>query len=81
MARALELYDDGTIYLLLMVDVAAQKTFWNVFHWQPAETRSAQVGSVEARKMLEDEVREMTDAVRQAVELLVDHLPDQTAAD
>ena len=37
MARALELYEDGTLYLLLMVDVAPQRTMGNVFHWQPSE--------------------------------------------
>jgi hypothetical protein len=80
MARALELYEDGTLYLLMMVDVGAQKTFWNVFTWMPTETQSAPVGSVEAGKMLEDGVSEMTEAVRQAVELLLENLPDQGEA-
>jgi hypothetical protein len=36
----------------------------------------ARVGSVEAEKMLDDGVRELTDALKCGVEVFVDNLPD-----
>jgi len=36
----------------------------------------ARVGSVEAEKMLDDGVRELTDALKRGVEVFVDKLPD-----
>jgi hypothetical protein len=37
---------------------------------------SAPVGSVEAEKMLEDGIRELTDALKRGVEVFVEKLPD-----
>jgi hypothetical protein len=70
MSRSLELRDDGLILLHLLVLVAPQKVMGSYFAWESGE-RSAPVGSVEAEKMLEDAVSELSDALREAVEVFV----------
>lgn len=76
MARALELFDDGTLHLYLVVDVGPERTMGNYFHWTLKQPASAPVGSVEAERMLDDGVRELANAVKQGVEVFVDRLPD-----
>ncbi len=44
------------------------------FDWQSGD-RSAPVGSAEAEKMLEDAVRELSDALRQGIDVFIEHLP------
>ena len=74
MSRSLELRDDGLILLHLLVLVAPQRTMGNYFAWESGE-RSAPVGSVEAEKMLEDAVNELSDALREGVDVFVQHVP------
>jgi serine/threonine protein kinase len=74
MSRSLELRDDGLILLHLLVLVAPYKTMGNYFAWQSGE-RSAQVGGAEAEKMLEDAVRDLTEALTQAVNVFIEHVP------
>lgn len=73
MSRCLELSDDGLLLLHMLVLVAPRRTMGNYFSWEPGE-RSAPVGSVEAEKMLEDSVRELTDALSKAVDVFIEHV-------
>ena len=75
MGRSVELFEDGMIQLRLMVHVGPQELMGTDFDWTLGET-SAPVGSVEAEKMLEDGVRELTDALKRGVEVFVEKLPD-----
>jgi serine/threonine protein kinase len=74
MSRSLELLSNGLILLHLLVLVGPEGTMGSYFDWQ-LEEMSAPVGSVEAEKMLEDAVRELSDALRQGVDVFVEHLP------
>ena len=74
MARALELFADGTLYLHMLVEVAPAISMGSEFHWQPQGRDGVPVGSIEAQELLEVRVREMTAALKQAVEILVDRL-------
>jgi hypothetical protein len=75
MSRCLELFDDGTLRLLLMVHVGPEGVMGTYFDSQ-LEIRSAPVGSVEADKMLEDGVRDLSDALKTAVDVFVERQPD-----
>jgi serine/threonine protein kinase len=75
MSRCLELFDDGTLRLLLMVHVGPEGVIGTFFDWQ-SEVRSAPVGSVEAEKMLEDGIRDLSDALKKAVDVFVEKQPD-----
>lgn len=75
MSRAVELFSDGTLVLLLMVDVSPEGVMGNHFLWR-FDYRSAPVGSVEAEKMIDDGVRQMTEALKQGVEVFIEQLPD-----
>jgi serine/threonine protein kinase len=75
MARSVELFDDGLIQLRLMVNVGPQGVMGTDFDWTSGET-SAPLGSVEAEKMLEDGIRELTEALKRGVEVFVEKLPD-----
>jgi serine/threonine protein kinase len=73
--RSVELFDDGVIQLRLMVHVGPQGVMGTDFDWTLGEM-SAPVGSVEAEKMLEDGIRDLTDALKRGVEVFVEKLPD-----
>lgn len=76
MSRSLELLEDGSLVLHLMVDVGPDGVMATNYNWhRPAA--SAPVGSIEAAKMLETGVRELAVAVRDGVEALVEALPEQ----
>jgi serine/threonine protein kinase len=75
MGRSVELFNDGDLQLRLMVHVGPQGVMGTDFDWV-LDDRSAPVGSVEAEKMLDDGVRELTDALKRGVEVFVDNLPD-----
>jgi len=75
MSRCLELFDDGTLRLHLMVYVGPEGTMGSDFHWQSSD-RSAPAGSVEAEKMLEDGISELTEALKAGIDVLVDKQPD-----
>jgi serine/threonine protein kinase len=75
MGRSLELFNDGDLQLRLMVHVGPQGVMGTDFDWM-LEERSAPAGSVEAEKMLDDGVRELSDALKRGVEVFVDKLPD-----
>jgi serine/threonine protein kinase len=75
MGRSLELFNDGDLQLRLMVHVGPQGVMGTDFDWVLDE-RSAPVGSVEAEKMLDDGIRDLTDALKRGVEVFVDKLPD-----
>ena len=75
MSRCLELVEDGSLRLHLLVLVGPEGVFGTEFSWQ-ADTRSAPVGSVEAEQMLEEGVRDLADALAKALDVFVDRLPD-----
>jgi serine/threonine protein kinase len=75
MGRSVELFDDGVIQLRLMVHVGPQGLMGTDFDWTLGET-SAPVGSVQAEKVLEDGIRELTDALKRGVEVFVEKLPE-----
>lgn len=79
MSRCLELVEDGSLRLHLLVQVGPEGVFGTEFSWQ-ADTRSAPVGSIEAEKMLEDGVRDLADALAKAIDVFVDGLPDTNQA-
>jgi len=75
MSRSLELFNDGDLVLHLMVHVGPQGLMGSDFHWQSGKL-SAPVESLEAEKMLESGAHELTEALKQGVEVFVDRLPD-----
>jgi hypothetical protein len=75
-SRALELFEDGSLYLHLLVLVAPEGVAGQAFSWQPGRNLKAPVGSIEAAKMLEDAVAELMLQVPPALEVLIEKLPD-----
>jgi serine/threonine protein kinase len=76
MSRCLELFDDGTLRLLLMVFVGPEGVMGTDFDSQ-LEVRSAPVGSVEAEKMLEDGIMDLSEALTAGIDVFVEKQPDQ----
>lgn len=74
MGRCLELFDDGTLRLLLMVHVGPEGVMGTDFDSQLG-IRSAPVGSVEAEKMLEDGVSDLAVALKAGIEVFVEKQP------
>jgi hypothetical protein len=79
MSRCLELIEDGSLRLHMLVLVGPEGVFGTEFSWQ-ADTRPAPVGSVEAEKMLNDGVRDLAEALDKAIEVFVEKLPDTNQA-
>jgi hypothetical protein len=79
MSRCLELIEDGSLRLHMLIQVGPEGVFGTEFSWQ-ADTRSAPVGSVEAEKMLTDGVEDLAKALAQAIDVFVEKLPDTNQA-
>jgi serine/threonine protein kinase len=75
MSRAVELFGDGSLVLLLMVDVGPEGVAGARSEWRFKYT-SAPVGSVEAEKMLDDGVAEMAAELHRGIEVFIQQLPD-----
>jgi hypothetical protein len=75
MSRSLELLESGLLALHLMVHVGREGLMATSYNWH-RPVASAPVGTVEAELMLEDGVRELTDALREGIDVLVKELPD-----
>ena len=76
MSRSLEIFDDGQLTLRLWVHVAPEGVAGGYyFDWQNAY-ESTHVGSVEAEKVLEDGIRDLSSALKNGVDAFVDHLPE-----
>ena len=75
LSRSLELLDNGLIVLNLLVLVSPKATMGNYFARESGD-RTATVGSIEAEKLLEDAVSELTEALKQGIDVFVEHLPD-----
>jgi serine/threonine protein kinase len=75
MGRCLELFDDGTLRLLLMVHVGPEGVMGTDFDSR-LEVRSAPVGSVEAEKMLEIGIRDLSEALKTGIDVFVEKQPD-----
>lgn len=77
MGRSLELMEDGTLNLHLMVHVGPEGVMATMFNWHPS-VASAMVGTVEAEQMLDEGVRELVEQLQQGVDVFVEHLPDSS---
>jgi len=75
MSRCLELFDDGALRLLLMVFVGPEGVM-GAYYDSQLPIRSAPVGSVEAEKMLEDGMRDLSEALKTGIDVFVDKQPD-----
>jgi hypothetical protein len=78
MSRSVELLDDGTLLLHMMIHVGLEGVMATNFNWH-REVSAAPVGSVEAEKMLDDGVRELAEALGHGIDVFVDQLPDAHA--
>ncbi len=76
MSRALELFEDGTLQLFLMVHVGPAQTMGTHFDWSLRKPASAPAGSIKFEQILDEGVGDLVDAVAKAVEVFVDQLPD-----
>jgi hypothetical protein len=76
MSRSMELFSDGDFLLRLWVHVGPERTMGSFFDWQSPD-RSAPVGSVEMEKMLQDAVAELSQGLRQGVDVFVEQLPPE----
>ncbi|MGI8940214.1 MAG: hypothetical protein ACR2JF_18755, partial [Iamia sp.] len=79
MARSLELMEDGTLNLHLMVDVGLDGVMATMFNWH-RPMASAMVGTVEAERMFDNGVRDLVEQLQQGVDVFVDQLPDSRSA-
>jgi hypothetical protein len=79
LSRSLELLGNGLIVLSLLVLVSPKATMGNYFTWGSGN-RTATVGSIEAEQLLEDAVSELTEALKQGIDVFVEHLPDPADA-
>jgi serine/threonine protein kinase len=77
MGRSLELMEDGTLNLHLMVHVGPEGVMATTFNWHPP-VASAMVGTVEAEQMLDEGVRDLVEQLQQGVDVFVEHLPDSS---
>jgi serine/threonine protein kinase len=75
LSRSLELLGNGLIVLNLLVLVSPKATMGNYFTWESGD-RSATVGSIEADQMLEDALGELSDALKQGIDVFVERMPD-----
>lgn len=76
MSRALELLDDGSLHLYLMVFVGPSGVMGSYFSWALQQPAAAPVGSIQAEQMLESGIQELAKALEKGVESCVDHTPD-----
>jgi serine/threonine protein kinase len=74
LSRSLELLDNRRIVLTLLVLVGPKATMGNYFIWESGD-RSAAVGSIEAEQMLEGAIGELSQALKQGVDVFVERLP------
>jgi len=75
LSRSLELLDNGLIVLNLLILVSPKATMGNYFNWESGD-RAATVGSIEAEKMLDDTLGELSEALKQGIDVFVERLPD-----
>jgi serine/threonine protein kinase len=74
MSRSVELFSDGNFVLRLWVFIGPQKVMGSFFNWQSPDM-SAPVGSVEMEKVLQDGIAELSQNLKQGVDVLVEKLP------
>jgi serine/threonine protein kinase len=75
LSRSLELLGDGRVVLNLLVLVSPKATMGSYFAWESGD-RAAAAGSIEAEQMLGDAVGELSEALKQGIDVFVDSLPD-----
>jgi len=75
LSRSLELLGNRRIVLNLLVLVSPKATMGNYFTWESGD-RSAAVGSIEAEQMLEGAIAELSQALKQGIDVFVERLPD-----
>jgi hypothetical protein len=69
------LLGNGRIVLNLLVLVSPKATMGSYFSWESGD-RAAGVGSIEAEQMLGDAVGELSEALKQGIDVFVERLPD-----
>jgi hypothetical protein len=68
------LLGNGLIVLNLLLLVSPRATMGNYFTWESGD-RTAAVGSIDAEKMLQDALGELSEALKQGIDVFVEHLP------
>ena len=74
MSRSVELFSDGDLLLRLWVFVGRMKGMGSFFNWQSPDM-SAPVGSVEMENLLQDGIAQLSQNLKQGVDVFVEHLP------
>lgn len=74
MSRSVELFSDGDFLLRLWVFVGRMKGMGSFFNWQSLDM-SAPVGSVEMEKILQEGIAQLSQNLKQGVDVFVEHLP------
>jgi hypothetical protein len=74
MSRSVELFSDGDLLLRMWVFVGRMKGMGSFFNWQSPDM-SAPVGSVEMENMLQDGIAQLSQNLKQGVDVFVEHLP------
>lgn len=75
MSRSLELVDDGTLLLNLLVLVGLEGVMHTDFSWQ-SEVMSAPIGTIEAEKMLDDGIKTLAEQLQRAIDVFVERFPE-----
>ena len=74
MSRSVELFSDGDLLLRLWVLVGRMKGMGSFFNWQSPDM-SAPVGSIEMENLLQDGIAQLSENLKQGVDVFVEHLP------
>ena len=74
MSRSVELFSDGDLLLRLWVFVGRMKGMGSFFNWQSPDM-SAPVGSIEMENLLQDGIAQLSENLKQGVDVFVEHLP------
>lgn len=74
MSRSAELFSDGAFLLRLWVHVGPEKTLGAFYDWQSDDV-AAPVGTIQLEKLLQDGIAQLSQALKQAVYVFVEHLP------
>jgi len=74
MSRSVELFSDGDLLLRLWVFVGRMKGMGSFFNWQSPDM-SAPAGSIEMENILQDGIAQLSQNLKQGVDVFVEDLP------
>ena len=77
MSRCLELMNDGTVVLWLMVHVAPEGVMGQYFNWA-VSFDATPVGTIETEKLLQEGVEQMAEQLKAGIAVLIEKLPDMS---